>query len=161
MYINSSLICCELCWVLQNYKVLQRKKNVVILLTMILFWSSWCSLHWSRWFSQVDSHYHDCFSWAPSAFQCHLWVLSQKGGDISQNLYPRLCSFCRFSCSKFGILSMLTKETFACACSNYSQVSRVFVLFTEQTNLSGRNWSPELRRRIILQQVVGKPVKGH
>ena len=28
-------------------------------------------------------------------------------------------------------------------CSNFS---RVFVLFTEQANLSGRNWSPQLRR---------------
>lgn len=32
MYINSSLICCELCWVLQNYKVLQRKKMLFYLL---------------------------------------------------------------------------------------------------------------------------------
>ena len=31
MYINSSLICCELCWVLQNYKVLQRKKMLFYL----------------------------------------------------------------------------------------------------------------------------------
>ena len=40
-------------------------------------------------------------------------------------------------------LSQTTKETFVCACSNFS---RVFVLFTKQANLSGRNWSPQLRR---------------
>ena len=38
-----------------------------------------------------------------------------------------------------AIITPLTKVTFVCACSNYSQVSGVFVLFTEQTNLSGRN----------------------
>ena len=41
--------------------------------------------------------------------------------------------------SNQSFISLITKETSVCACSNYSQGSRVFVLFTEQTNLSGRN----------------------